>query len=360
MTRDRKLLRLLGVAHPIVQAPMAGVATPALAAAVSNAGALGSLGAGASTVDEAREMIVATRALTDKPFNINFFCHRPAARDTKREAAWLDYLRPRFEEFGVAAPDRLVEPYKSFNENRAMLDMLLDERPAVASFIFGVPPDDWVRTLHDAGIATMGCATTPEEAQRVEDAGMEAIVAQGVEAGGHRGVFDPQQGDRQLGTFPLVRLITARCRLPVIAAGGIMDGQGIAAAMWLGAAGGQLGTAFIPCPESAAKEAHRAALQSPRSRHTQITDVISGRPARGIVNRMHADVARADAPPLPDYPIAYAAGKALAAAAVARGSHDFSAHWAGQGAPLARAMPADALVETLVREQNQRQVSPRT
>src|SRR5690625_1527459 len=265
MIRGRERLHLPGVAHPIVQAPMAGVATPALAAAVSNAGALGSLGAGASTVDRAREMIVATRALTDKPFNINFFCHRPAARDAERETAWLDYLRPRFEEFGADAPDRLTEPYKSFNENRAMLDMLLDERPAVASFIFGVPPVDWVRALHDAGVATMGCATTPEEAQRVEDAGMDAIVAQGAEAGGHRGVFDPRQGDRQLGTCPLVRLIVARCRLPVIAAGGIMDGRGIAAAMQLGAAGAQLGTAFIPCPESAAKERseeHTSELQS--------------------------------------------------------------------------------------------------
>lgn len=350
MSHSQSLLRLLGVKHPILQAPMAGMATPELAAAVSNAGALGGLGAGASSVAQARDMIVATRALADEPFNINFFCHRPADRDTKREATWLEYLRPCFEKFGVEPPAELVQHYPSFIENRAMFDMLLEERPAVASFIFGVPPADWVRALHEAGVVTIGCATTLEEAHRVEAAGLDVVVAQGAEAGGHRGVFDPGQGDRQLGTFALLRLLATHCNLPVVAAGGIMDGQGVAAAMQLGAAGVQMGTAFIACPESAAKDAHRDALNSPRSEHTRITDVISGRPARGIVNRMHTDVARADAPALPEYPIAYDAGKALAAAATARGNHDFSAFWAGQGAPLARAMPAKQLVETLVRE----------
>lgn len=350
MNHGQELLRLLGVTHPIIQAPMAGVATPELVAAVSNAGALGGLGAGSSSVDQARDMITATRALTDKPFNVNFFCHRSAVRDRPREAAWVDYLRPRFEEFGVEPPAELSQPYKSFNEDRAFLDMLLEERPAVVSFIFGVPPAGWVRELHDAGIVTLGCVTTLDEASLAEKAGMDAIVAQGAEAGGHRGIFDPQQGDRQIGTFALVRLLADRCRLPIIAAGGIMDGQGIAAATQLGAAGVQMGTAFIPCPESAAKETHRTALKNRRSEHTQITAVISGRPARGVVNRMHSDVDCASAPALPDYPIAYDAGKALAAAAVATGSHDFSAHWAGQGAPLAREMPAGTLVDTLVRE----------
>lgn len=350
MNHKPELSRLLGVTHPILQAPMAGVATPTMAAAVSDAGALGALGAGSSSVDQAREMIAATRALTGKPFNVNFFCHRSAVRDAQRETAWLKYLRPRFEEFGVEPPGELAQHYKSFNEERITLDMLQEERPAIVSFIFGVPPVDWVEELHDVGIVTLGCATTLEEAIQVQEAGMDAIVAQGTEAGGHRGVFEPERGDRQLGTFTLVRLLADRCDLPVIAAGGIMDGHGIAAAFRLGAAGVQLGTAFIPCPESAAKAAHSAALKSTRSQHTQITDVISGRPARGIVNRMHSDVGRAGAPTLPDYPIAYDAGKALAAAASAQGCYDFSAHWAGQGAPLAREMSAPKLVDTLVQE----------
>ncbi|HEX7339312.1 MAG TPA: nitronate monooxygenase [Rhodanobacteraceae bacterium] len=350
MVENATLLHLPGVTCPIVQAPMAGVATPALAAAVSNAGGLGGLGCGSSSVDAARRMIADTRALTDKPFNVNFFCHQPARPDAAREAAWLDHLRPYFAEWGAAPPAHLAAGYGSFVENRAMLDMLLDERPAVASFIFGVPPVAWVGELKRAGIVTLGCATSLEDAARVEACGMDAIVAQGMEAGGHRGVFDPHAGDRCLGTLPLVRLLATHCRVPIIVAGGIMDGAGMAAAMRLGAVGVQLGTAFIGCPESAASQAHRAALASERSRCTRITDVISGRPARGIVNRMQVDIAGNDAPALPDYPIAYAAGKALAAAARARGSHDFDAQWAGQGAPLARAMPAAGLVATLMRE----------
>lgn len=350
MTHEQPLLAVPGLEQPIVQAPMAGVATPQLAAAVSNAGALGSIGVGSRTVDGAREMIAATRELTNKPFNVNFFCHRPAVADSRREAAWLDYLRPCFEALGGEPPDSLNEIYKSFIEDRVFVDMLLQERPAVVSFIFGLPPVDWIEALQRAGIVTFACATTLEEAQQAEAAGVDAVVAQGAEAGGHRGVFNPEQGDRQLGTFALVRLVARHCRLPVIAAGGIMDGQGIAAVRELGATAAQLGTAFIVCPESSAKDAHRAALKSERSRHTEITSVISGRPARGLVNRMHTQIDRADAPALPDYPIAYDAGKALAAAATAAGSDAFSAQWAGQGAPLVREMPAAELVAELVRE----------
>lgn len=349
MIRQAQLLQRLGVTHPILQAPMAGMATPALAAAVSRAGALGGLGLGAKTVAQAREVIVETRALTDKPFNVNFFCHQPAVADAQREAAWLDYLRPLFAGFDAPVPARLHEIYTSFVADRDMLDMLLEQRPAVISFIFGVPPADWISALRDVGVVTLGCATTVAEAAQVEAAGLDAVVAQGAEAGGHRGLFDPEQGDLQLGTFVLVRMIVARCNLPVIAAGGIMDGQGMAAALQLGAAAVQMGTAFIPCPESAAKAAHRAAFRD-RSRATQVTDVISGRPARGFVNRMHTEIAMGHKPPLPDYPFVYDAGKALAQAAAAQGCHDFDAQWAGQGAPLAREMPAAELIETLTRE----------
>lgn len=357
MAHTNAVLSLLSVVHPIIQAPMVGVSTPRLAAAVSNAGALGSIGIGASTARQAQEMIVATRALTDKPFNVNLFCHRTAAPDPAREAAWLDYLRPYFEEFGATPPAVLTEIYKSFNDDPATLDVLLQERPAVVSFHFGLPPVEWIQSLRNAGIVTLGCATTPDEARQIEAAGVDAIIAQGAEAGGHRGVFEPERGDRQLGTFALINLIAHQSRLPIIAAGGIMDGKGIAAALALGAAAVQLGTAFVLSPESSANEAYRAALKSDRSHQTQITRAISGRAARGIANRMYTEIDRPSAPALPDYPIAYDAAKALNAAAMVRGNYDFAVQWAGQGAPLARAMPAGELVELLVRELNAAQAT---
>ncbi len=329
---------------------MAGVSTPALAAAVSNAGALGSLGIGASSVEQAREMIAATQSLTHKPFNVNVFCHREATRDPAREARWIGYLKPFFEEFEASVPPGLSAAYPSFNDNHQALEMLLEERPAVVSFHFGLPPVEWIQALQAAGIVTFGCATTPEEASMVETAGVDAVVAQGAEAGGHRGVFAPEKGDPQIGSLALTRLISAASGIPVIAAGGIMDARGIEAAFDLGAAGAQLGTAFILSPESAAGAAYRRALQSERSYHTQITSVISGRPARGLINRMHTDIDRPEAPTLPDYPIAYSAGKALAAAATAGNSPEFSAHWAGQGAPLAREISAGELIESLVKD----------
>lgn len=353
MAKVDVLNELLGVQHAILQAPMAGMATPELAAAVSNAGALGGLGLGSSSVATARQMIRATRALTDQPFNVNFFCHQPAQRDAAREAAWLAYLRPLFEEFNAKPPEQLALRYPSFSDNHAMLEMLLEERPAVVSFIFGVPPKAWIDALQDAGIVTLGCATNLDEARKIEQAGLDGIVAQGAEAGGHRGVFNAA-ADLRMGGVALVRLLAANCRLPVIAAGGIMDGQGINAMHNLGAAGVQLGTAFILCPESAAKPAHRAALKSTRSLHTEITDMISGRPARGLVNRLHTDVVSTQAPVLPDYPVCYDAAKALAQAAVAAGCNDFSPQWAGQGAPLARELPAAELIAALVVEQQGR------
>jgi nitronate monooxygenase len=267
----------------------------------------------------------------------------------EREANWLAHLAPFFAEFDAKPPDTLVESYPSFLGNKAMLDVLLQERPAVVSFHFGLPPTEWISALHDQGMAILACATTPEEAALIEAAGVDVVVAQGIEAGGHRGVFNPE-ADQQIGTFALIQLIVQHCRLPVIAAGGIMNGKGIAAAMALGAAAVQLGTAFILCPESSANAQYRAALQSERAYHTQVTAVISGRPARGMVNRLFTDIDVASAPPLPDYPITYDATKALNAAASHQGNTDFAVQWAGQGAPLARAMPAAQLVETLVNE----------
>lgn len=345
-------LKKLAIQVPIIQAPMAGTATPELAAAVSEAGAMGSLGLGSSTVEQARAAIGRTKALTSAPFNVNFFCHQTPRADPTREAVWLTYLTSLFHEFDAAPPSRLHDPYISFKDNPAMLDMLLQERPPVVSFHFGIPDDAVIQKLKAAGITLMATATTLSEAQAIESAGLDAIVAQGVEAGGHRGVFDPHDSDQGLTTLALVALLTAHSQLPVIAAGGIMDGRGIRAVMQLGACAAQMGTAFILCPESAASQAYRDALGSSKALNTRITAVVSGRPARGIANRMHSNVDMPGRPVLPDYPICYTAAKALQKVARDHHNHDFASHWAGQGAPLARAMPAAELVKTLVSEIN--------
>ncbi|MBB4103280.1 NAD(P)H-dependent flavin oxidoreductase [Allorhizobium borbori] len=340
----------LGLTVPLIQAPMAGVSTPALAAAVSNAGGLGSLGIGASTPEQARAMIEATRAATDKPFNVNVFCHQPARRDAGLEAAWLARLAPFFAEFGVAVPAGITEIYKTFLDDDDALQVLLETRPAVVSFHFGVPEGDRIAALRDAGIRTMATATNLQEAEAIAAAGIDAIVAQGIEAGGHRGVFDPAANDERLGTLVLTRLLVRSSGLPVVAAGGIMDGQGIRAALDLGAAAAQLGTAFILCPESSANAGYRAHLKSGRAASTRLTAVLSGRPARGIVNRF---IEACDGPPgarPAAYPVAYDAAKQLHAAASRCGVEEFAAHWAGQGAPLSRELPAGELVRVLIDE----------
>lgn len=346
-----KLSSLLGIEHPIIQAPMVGVSNPQLAAAVSNAGALGSIGLGASNPDQGRELIRKTRTLTQKPFNVNMFCHRPATFDHTRNNAWLAHIANLFTEFEARPPQTLREIYKSFVDDRAMLEMLLEERPPVVSFHFGAPSQEWIAELKSAGIFIIGCATTLSEAQHLQQAGVQAIVAQGYEAGGHRGVFDDAPGqDDQLGLIALLRILNSEVDLPLIAAGGIMDGAGINAAMTLGAGASQLGTAFILCPESSATAEHRAALKSAKAHQTRVTCYLSGRPARGIPNRLYLESEAAQIPQPAEYPLAYDVAKALHLAASAKGSQDFAAQWAGQGAPLARELPAAALIQILVEE----------
>lgn len=343
------LLDKLGVSLPIVQAPMAGVSTPEMAAAVSNVGGLGSIGIGAMDAASARAAISATRALTDGAFNVNVFVHATPRVDAEREARWLSMLRPLFVQYGARPPSSLRAIYSSFADDDDMLQMLVETAPPVVSFHFGLPSPDRVAALRAAGCVLLASATSLAEAQLVEAAGIHAIVAQGWEAGGHRGIFDPAAPDDQLGTMALTRLLVTQTSLPVIAAGGIMDGAGIRAALSLGAVAVQLGTAFIACPESAADEAYRALLASDSAHHTVMTRAISGRPARCLAN--HFTEWAASVPnEAPDYPIAYDAGKALNAAAKSTGETGFGAHWAGQGAPLHRAMPAGELVELLWKE----------
>jgi nitronate monooxygenase len=342
--RDRLTLDV-----PILQAPMAGVSTPAMAAAVNAGGGLGGIALGAGDADAAARMIAETRERTERPFNVNLFVHAPPMPDPVREAAWSEALRPAFAAFDAEPPDTLRTIYRSFAQDDAMLALLVEARPAVVSFHFGLPDGPRIAALKQAGCLLLASVTSLAEAQAAERAGIDMLVAQGYEAGGHRGVFDPHAADDRLGTLALTRLLAMRTRLPVIAAGGIMDGAGVAAALALGAVAAQLGTAFIACPESAADAAYRAALMGEGAAHTVMTRAISGRPARCLPNRFTL-LSETLTAAVPDYPIAYDAGKALNAAAKVRGEGGYGAQWAGQGAPLARALPAADLVRAIAAE----------
>jgi nitronate monooxygenase len=340
-------LARLGIELPIIQAPMAGVSTPEMAAAVSNAGGLGSIGVGGVDAETTRRMIAAVRSKSDRPFNVNVFCHRPASANPAKEAAWLAQLAPEFAQYGVEPPTRLTEIYPSFLTDDAKLAVLLAERPAVVSFHFGLPARERIEALRAAGIVLLATATNVGEARTIAAAGIDAVVAQGYEAGGHRGIFEPDGPDGRLSSMTLIRLLVKQLDIPVIAAGGIMDGAGIAAALTLGAVATQLGTAFITCPESSADTAYRSAFLDSRAEHTVMTSAISGRPARCLPNRFTALTEGVEHEAIPDYPIAYDAGKALHAAAKAAGEFGYGAQWAGQGAPIARSLPAAELVAQL-------------
>ena len=350
MNNSNTFLQRLGLRYPIIQAPMAVVSTPALAAAVSEAGGLGSLALGASSVEQARQLIAQTQALTDNAFNVNVFCHLTPKRSQANEQAWVDYLSPQFSQFNAQPPEQLGEIYLSFLDNPEMLALFLEMKPPVVSFHFNVPSVEVINQLKAQGIYTMAAATNLQEALAIEKAGIDAIVAQGIEAGGHRGMFDVQADDDELTTQALVKLLVQHTHLPIIATGGIMNGQDVKAALDNGAAAAQLGTAFLLCPESATNAGYRANLKQQTADNTTLTAAISGRPARGIVNSFIKTGAQYDLSKLPDYPIAYDVGKQLNAAATKAGSDEYAAHWAGQNVAKIREMPAAELVETLAKE----------
>ncbi len=339
----------LDVTRPIIQAPMAGVSTPELAAAVSNAGGLGSIGIGSTDTPSARAMIEATRALTGGAFNVNVFAHRSPRPDPLREGAWLDAIRPLFEKFGSAPPATLRTPFGSFAEDDDMLDALVEAAPPVVSFHLGLPDSARIAALRGVGCVLLASVTSLAEGELAQQAGMDAVVAQGFEAGGHRSIFSPQAHDDRLDTLALTTLLLARLDLPVIAAGGIMDGHGVRSMIGLGATAVQMGTAFVACPESSADDAFRARLAGPGADHTTMTTAISGRPARCVANRFTAWTSDHVLAP-PAFPRAFEASNALNAAARAAGDPGFGAHWAGQGAPLHRPMPAGRLLDLLEEE----------
>jgi nitronate monooxygenase len=339
------LQALLGTDLPLIQAPMAGSQGSALAATVCNAGGLGSLPCGLLTLEGMRQELRALQAQTRKPFNVNFFCHAPPQPNAAREAAWQAALAPYYAEFGVDAASVLTGPGRSpFTSDAAAL---LDEfRPAVVSFHFGLPAPELLARARQHGAKILSSATTIEEAQWLEAHGADAIIAQGLEAGGHRGHFLSDDLSKQMGTYALLPQMVRAVRVPVIATGGIADRAGVAAAMAMGAAGAQVGTAYLLCPEASTSAVHRAALNSANVQHTALTNLFSGRPARGIVNRLMREIGPMSAL-APPFPLATNAIAPLRAKAESRGSGDCSPLWSGQNATGCREIPAAALTREL-------------
>jgi nitronate monooxygenase len=341
------LLQRLGIEHPILLAPMAGSGgTPELAAAVSNAGGLGAWGGAYSKPEEIAAAIRRIRSLTDRPFNINLFAGGYETHSKIDPRPMLEIVREAHAELGLPPPELPPIPRDPFDEQ---LEAVLEERPPVFSFTFGIPSSAQIAALKKRGIAIGGSATTVEEAHRLAQAGVDAIVAQGAEAGAHRGSFAAPFADSMVPLATLVRGICGVTALPVIASGGLMDGRDIAAARKLGAAAVQLGTAFLPCPESGAPAAYKCALLAATTDTTVITRAYSGRPARGLTNRFIAMVSGKEQFILPfrqqndlTRPMRNASGQQDVA--------DYISLWAGQGVARSREMPAAVLVKTLLKE----------
>jgi nitronate monooxygenase len=340
------LQSLLGIELPIIQAPMATIGDSALAVAVSNAGGLGSLAAALLGPDALRNELAEIRARTIKPFNVNFYCHAPASLTADRAGAWRAKLAPYYAELGLdanAVPEGgMPPPFGS-----AIADLVEEFRPPVVSFHFGLPADELLGRVRAWGSKILSSATTIDEARWLEARGVDAIIAQGFEAGGHRGMFLSEDPDSQIGTLALVRQIVKAVRTPVIAAGGIADAKGLAAAMTLGAAGVQVGTAYLLCTEAMTSPVHRAALKSEAARRTALTNVLTGRLARAIVNRVVGEVGPISAA-APSFPLAIVALAPLRAKAESRGSNDFSSLWAGQNTSGCKEVPAAQLTRELV------------
>ena len=343
-----RLTELVGTELPIVQAPMAGAQAGALAVSVSDAGGLGSLPCAMLTMDGLRAELTAIKAKTGKPFNVNFFCHAPPAPDPEREATWRATLRPYYEKFGIDPAGISIGPGRAPFTAEAV-EVLSEFRPAVVSFHFGLPSADLLAKVKALGAKVLSSATTVEEALWLEARGVDAIIAQGLEAGGHRGMFLSDDITTQVGTFALVPQILRAVKVPVIAAGGIADAKGVAAAIALGAAGVQIGTAYLLCPETTITAVHRAALKSEAARHTALTNLFTGRPARGIVNDIMRELGPMSGAP-PVFPLATSAIAPLRAKAESQGSGDFSPLWSGQNASGCKEVPAGQLTRELARD----------
>lgn len=345
MWLETEVVRKLGIRYPIIQAGMAGgPASPELAAAVSEAGGLGTLGAGYWTGEQLREAVRTVRRLTKRPFAINLFTPAPYEVSAERISHVLERMRPYWIELGLSEP-RVPERFApSFEEQ---MKVVLEERVPVFSFTFGMLDAEWIQALKERDTVVIGTATTVREAVALEQSGVDMVVAQSAEAGGHRGTFLGRIEDALIGGMALIPAVVDAVRVPVIAAGGIMDGRGIAAAMALGAQAAQLGTAFLTCKESGAHALHQQAVLSATEESTVLTRAFSGKPARGIRNRFIEEMADAD---VPDYPVQNALTREIRQAAGQKGRPEYMSMWAGQGTRLSREMTAEALVNALVNE----------
>jgi nitronate monooxygenase len=341
------LQQLFGISLPIIQAPMAGVQGSALAIAVCNAGGLGSLPCAMLGPDAMRKELTAIRSQTSHPFNVNFFCHAPPDANAEREAAWRSALAPYFAELALD-PEGVPSGAARLPFNSDAADALAEFRPPVVSFHFGLPSPELLARVRSWGAKVLSSATTVDEARWLEAQGVDAIIAQGLEAGGHRGMFLSADINTQIGTLALVRQVVQAVHTPVIAAGGIADAQGVAAAMALGAAGVQVGTAYLLCPEATTTPLHRQALGTEAARVTALTNVFTGRPARGIVNRAIRELGPISEA-APAFPLAAGRMGALRAKAESLGSSDFSPLWAGQNTSGCKELPAALLTQELAR-----------
>jgi nitronate monooxygenase len=343
MWPDRRLLDLFGIEIPLLQAPMAGACGPEMTIAVCEAGGLGGLPAAVLSPETLHAQIGAVRERTDKPFNVNFFCHQPADSESGSAADWMGWLAGYYREFGLA-PESPTVNFPPFGE--AMCAVVEALKPAVVSFHFGLPEAGLLARVKAAGCTVLSSATTVAEARWLVERGCDAIVAQGYEAGGHRGMFRTADLTTQVGTFSLLPQVLRAVKLPVVAAGGIADAQGVAALLAMGAAGVQVGTAYLLCPEAITSTLQRAALKSEGARHTALTNVFTGRPSRGIVNRVMRELGMISGA-APDFPLATAAIAPLRAKAEAAGSGDFTPLWSGQNATGCREIPAAQLTREL-------------
>ena len=336
---------LFGVELPVIQAPMAGMQGSALAVAASNAGGLGFLPCAMLTPQAIHDELVAITTQTQRPYGVNFFCHTPPEPDARRERAWQAALAPYYDEFGIDATTIAAGQGRlPFTAEAA--DVIERFRPAVVSFHFGLPSRSLLDRVRRWGARIVSSATTVEEARWLVAQGVDAVIAQGFEAGGHRGMFLTEDVTTQIGTLALVAQIVRAVDVPVIAAGGIADARGVAAMLAVGAAAVQVGTAFLLCPEATTSAVHRAALASEATSHTALTNLFTGRPARGVVNRLMRELGPLSAAP-PAFPLATAAIAPLRAKAEALGSGDFSPLWCGQDASGCREVPAARLLREL-------------
>jgi nitronate monooxygenase len=349
MWQDRRILELFGIEHPILLGPMAGTIDYVIATEVAEAGGLGSIPCAMLTPDTAREQISKYRERTKKPLNVNFFCHTPPVPDNAREAAWRDRLRPYYLELGLD-PNVPAKAVTRAPFDDAFCALIEETKPEVVSFHFGLPTANLLKRVKAIGSKIISSATTAAEARWLEERGVDAVIAQGNEAGGHRGIFLSDNVDadisKQPGTFALVPQVVDAVKVPVIAAGAIADGRGIAAAFALGASAVQIGTAFLHCPESKISPMHRKALSEASDDSTVLTNLMTGRPARGIVNRLIRE--QGPITEVPPFPLATVAVGPLRAAAEKAGSGDFSPLWSGQAPGLGpKGVPAADLTRQL-------------